>query len=257
MVSFMKIGFTSTTFRPIRNLEKIVCIAKRAGVDCIEWGGDIHVKNIESAKEVRTLCENAGIEICSYGSYYRVGSADSEKWENICLIADAMGAKVIRVWLGKKDSQKTDERYYKKILDDLISICETADKYGLIVSPECHTGTYNNNTDAFLRIFDDFKKKCDADNFKTYFQSKYKNLSYDFDRIERTLSEIEIVHISYSEKIREQLFSKKDSKYVERLLQKLKESGYSKTILIEYTYFSMPFFLVKDVAKLKREAGEF
>ena len=39
----MKIGFTSTSFRQIKSIEKIVKIASDAGADCIEWGGDVHV----------------------------------------------------------------------------------------------------------------------------------------------------------------------------------------------------------------------
>lgn len=248
----MKTGFTSTTFRQIKDLGKIVNIAKESGADCIEWGADVHVKDIEKAKEAKRLCDNAGIEISSYGSYYRVGSSDTEKWENICRIADTLGAKVIRVWLGKKDSQKTDDIYYKKILTDLVNICVIADKYSIIVSPECHTGTYNNNTDAFLKICSEARKTGKADNLKTYFQSKYKNIAYDFDRIEKTSKEIEIVHISYSERTREQFFTRKDKVYIEKLIEKLRDSGYDNTVLIEYTYFALPHFLFKDMAKLKK-----
>ena len=46
----MQIGFTSTSFRQIKSLDKIVQIAVDSGVDCIEWGGDIHIKNVDSAK---------------------------------------------------------------------------------------------------------------------------------------------------------------------------------------------------------------
>lgn len=249
----MKIGFTSTTFRPIKSLEKIVDIAKQSGADCIEWGGDIHVTDIESAQKAASLCKNAGVEISSYGSYYKVGCGDDKKWKSICRIADAMGARVIRVWLGEKGSKATDDEYYERILNDLIGICEEADKYGLTVSPECHTSTYNDNTEAFLKIYKEFCEKGKTNNFKTYFQSKYKKLDYDLRRIEKTIEHIEIVHISYSEQMREQFFFKRDGEYINKLLKKLKESGYDKTILLEYTYFSSPSFLIKDIEKLKKD----
>lgn len=249
----MKIGFTSTTFRPIKNPEGIVRIAEQAGVDCIEWGGDIHVKDTRAAEKVKLLCRNAGIEISSYGSYYRVGSGNTSQWENICQIAHTMGARVIRVWLGEKGSKKTDAALYNKISDDLVRICEIADKYSLTVSPECHMGTYNDNTEAFLKIYADFSQRCKTNNLKTYFQSKYKNLAYDLDRIEKTIDEIEIVHISYSEQLREQFFFKKNSNYAAQLLKKLKEKGYGKTVLLEYTYFSSPQFFMKDISRLKND----
>ncbi len=253
----MKIGLTSTTFRQIKSLEKIVNIAVQAGVDCIEWGGDIHVTDVESAQRAKQLCLDAGIEISSYGSYYRVGSGKTDEWKRICEIVHTMGAKIIRVWLGEKGSEETDNIYYKKILNDLIEICKIADEYGLTVSPECHTYTFNDNTEKFIKISKEFKKNTNLSNFKTYFQSKYKtkNIAYDFDRIEKTLNEIEIVHISYSERMREQAFSKKNRKYVPQLLKKLKETGYDKIILIEYTYFASPAFFFKDVSKLKKDWG--
>jgi hypothetical protein len=45
----MHFGFTSTTLRQIKDIGKIVEIAKSAGAECIEWGGDIHVTDIETA----------------------------------------------------------------------------------------------------------------------------------------------------------------------------------------------------------------
>lgn len=63
---------------------------------------------------------------------------------------------------------------------------------------------------------------------------------------------VRVVHISYSERMREQSFTEKDSKYVERLIKCLLENGYDKTILIEYTYFASPFFFRKDMDRLKK-----
>lgn len=247
----MEIGFTSTTFRQIKDLEKIVDIAKRAGVDCIEWGGDIHVKTIDDAKKAKVLCEKANLHISSYGSYYVVGSNDYEEWTRICKIASEMGAKSVRVWLGKKGSAKTGAEEYKKLLSDAKSICAQAKEYGLIVSPECHKNTYNDNTDAFLN----FAKDLDADNFKTYFQSRYLDWEYDKDRLERTVSLIETVHISYSESVRMQFFGKKDKTYVSKILKKLSELNYSGRVLLEYTYFGLPSYFKKDIYRLREQVN--
>ena len=45
----MKLGFTTTSFRQIRDREKIVNVARDCGADIIEWGGDIHVKSVADA----------------------------------------------------------------------------------------------------------------------------------------------------------------------------------------------------------------
>ena len=246
----MNIGFTSTSFRQIKSIGKIVEIASESGADCIEWGGDIHIKDTVSAKLAKKLCDEAGIPVSSYGSYYRVGSKNADEWKNICEIAHILGAKSIRVWLGTCDSEKTDEKTYITLVEDAKSICSVAEEYGLTVCPECHDNTFNNNTDAFLKI----RKDVGCDNFRTYFQSRYKRLEYDLDRLERTLPYIESIHISYSEQAREQIpfFN---PKYINALLEKINSLNFDGNILVEYTYLfcwaGIPSAMKKDIAKIK------
>lgn len=246
----MKTGFTSNSFRQIKSLKRIVEIAVSSGAECIEWSGDVHVKNPDSAKTAKALCEKAGIEICSYGSYYRVGSKNSAEWQSVCETASALGAASIRVWLGNEDSEKTGVEAYENMLEDAKEICAVAEKYGLTVCPECHGNTYNNNTDAFLKIRDDIG----ADNFKTYFQSRYRRKEYDLDRIERTMPYIENVHVSFFDMRREQ-FPKRDPKYMNELLKKLISLGFVGAVLVEFTYpgFKRGFAstMKMDIAKLK------
>ena len=250
----MKFGFTTTSVRQIKSLEKIVELAASCGVDCLEWGGDIHVKDIETAKRAKKLCDDKNIEISSYGCYYRAGSCDKEKWEEICKIASALGASYIRVWLGRKDSEKTDSSYYSTILSDLENMCEKAQEYSLAVCPECHDNTYNNNTDAFLKI----RRDCRKENLYTYFQSRYKKRAYDIDRIKRTLPFTKLVHISFSELRREQ-FPKYNPEYMDIIINTLLDEGFDGIWLIEYTTPSQRTgftkCLKKDIEKLKQKVG--
>lgn len=247
---YMRIGFTTTSLRQIKDVEKIVDFACDAGVDCIEWGGDIHVTDVFIAKKAKKLCDDAGITELIYGSYYRAGDNDREEWKRVCDIANALGASSVRVWLGRKDSEETDKETYEAIIEDLKSMCSIASECGITVCPECHGNTFNNNTDAFLKI----KKDVSCDNFKTYFQSLYKRKEYDFDRIERTLPFIESVHVSFFERIREQ-FPNFDGEYIDDLLDKLVKCGFDGNILVEFTWFSyrygVPSILKRDIKKLK------
>ena len=165
-----------------------------------------------------------------------------------------MGAEWIRVWLGRKDSEKTDDSTYRKILNDAEAMCKTAEKLGLKILAECHDNTFNNNTDAFLR----FTKDLNSPVFLTYFQSRYKKKTYDLDRIERTLPFTECVHISFSELVREQ-FPGCDMTYIDALLDKIKAVGFDKTMLVEYTYifgrFGLPSSMKKDIKKLREKVG--
>ncbi len=254
-VFIMKFGFTTTSFRQIKSLEKIVDIAVLAGADCIEWGGDVHVKNVADAKKAKELCKKHGIGISSYGSYYRAGSKKQNEWRKICEIASTLGADSVRVWLGTKDSEKTDEKAYMAITEDVKFMCSVAAEYSLLVCPECHDNTYNNNTDAYLKINSDVSCK----NFRTYFQSRYKKLNYDLDRIRRTMPYIENIHISFSELTREQ-FPKHNPDYMDELLKVIIQSGFDGTFLIEYTYLfsraGIPSSMKKDLEKLKEKVDK-
>ena len=247
----MKIGFTTTSFRQVRDREKIVIIARDCGADIVEWGGDIHVKSAADALHAKAMCDRARIGVSSYGSYYRVGSGKTDDWKNVCEIAAAMGCGSVRVWLGVKDSQKTDEAAYQTLVGDARRCCDTAAGYGLAVCCECHDNTYNNDTDAFLQIHNDVGK----DNFKTYFQSRYRKKDYDLDRIERTLPFIESVHVSFSEQRREQ-FPRYDGTYLDVLLDRLLDCGFDGNLLVEYTYlcgyWGIPAAMKRDMEKIRK-----
>ncbi|MBQ8766266.1 MAG: sugar phosphate isomerase/epimerase [Clostridia bacterium] len=245
-MSTFKIGMTSVTFRN-KTIEEIVEICKKEQVEYIEWGSDVHVKTKDDAKKAKQLCDDAGIKISSYGSYYSVGSNNRDEWTLLCENASIMGAESIRVWLGKKDSEKTSAEEYENILNDCKFLCDEAKEYGIIVSPECHDDTFNNNTDAILR----FIKELNRDNFRTYFQSRYFRMEYDLDRIDRTFDFILNMHVSYSDLKREQMFRKKDKNYLDKLLKKMISKNFNGIVILEFTENSSEKAFSEDIKKLK------
>ncbi len=246
-MNYFKLGLASVTFRQ-KSPEEIVEIAKKNGVEYIEWGADVHVKSLDDALKVKALCDNGGITCCSYGSYYRVGCGDKNAWEDICKIAAALGCRSVRIWLGTKNSEDTAEEQYRAMLLELEDMCRVAQGYGLLVCPECHDNTFNNNTDAFLRL----KNELKADNFKTYFQSRYFRMDYDSDRIERTFEHIENVHVSYRDQRREQRFKKKNRSYLKTLLEKLREKNFENIVMVEFTDFACERSFRRDIERLRQ-----
>lgn len=241
-----KLGLCSVTFRK-KTAAQVVEIAKKAGVRYIEWGGDVHVKNIDDARIVKSVCDSEGIKISSYGSYFNSSEFDKDTWEQICQIANTMDASSVRVWLGKRDSEVTDNIEYHTLLENTKKMCDIAADYGLVVCPECHDNTFNNNTDAILKFIDDLNK----DNFKTYFQSRYFRMEYDLDRIDRTYNYIKDVHVSYRDLKKEQRFRKKDKHYITKLLEKLKEKSFNGIVMIEFVERDSESEFLKDVQRLK------
>ncbi len=241
-----KLGLCSVTFRK-KSAAQVVLIAKKAGIEYIEWGGDVHIKNTEEARIVKSICDNEGIKISSYGSYFNSAENDEAQWTEICEIASIMGASSVRIWLGKKDSEETGDVEYNTLLENTKKMCDIAKKYSLLVCPECHDNTFNNNTDAFLRI----QRDLQADNFRTYFQSRYCRMEYDLDRIDRTFDFIENVHVSYRDLKKEQKFKKKDKYYIDKLLTKLETKGFDGIVMVEFVDFDSESALCKDVEKLR------
>ena len=245
-MSAFKIGVASVTFRN-KSVEEVVEICKKNQVDHIEWGSDVHIKTKADAQKARKLCDEANIKICSYGSYYRVGSKNAEEWLALCENASIMGAQSVRVWLGEKDSEKTSNEEYGNIIEDCRMLCDAAKKYNLTVSPECHDNTFNNNTDAILKFIKDLNK----DNFRTYFQSRYFRMEYDLDRIDRTFAHILNMHVSYSDLKKEQKFRKKDKNYLDTLLKKMLSKGFEGIVILEFTEASSEAAFTEDIRKLK------
>lgn len=246
-MGLIKTGLASVTFRN-KSIDEIISLCKKAGIGFIEWGADVHIKTADDARKAKRLCDEAGISIPSYGSYYKVGCGDETQWLSLCENARIMGARSIRVWLGEKNSENTSEKEYATLLEDLKKICEKAAEYELLVCPECHDYTFNNDTSAFLKI----SRDLNMPNFKTYFQSRYFRMDYDLDRIEKTFDHIENIHISYSDLKKEQADKEKNEDYIDILLNRFKDKNYSGIVFIEFTEKAEEESLLRDVERLRK-----
>lgn len=240
------IGFTSTSLRK-NSISEVAEAAYRASAEIIEWGSDVHVKTLSDAYEAKRLCDDKGIIINSYGTYYRIGGKNAEEWERICEISAAMGAKYIRTWLGEKGSAHTSENEYALILSHARDMAKTAGKYGLVISNECHPHTYNDTTASSLRFLNDIG----CDNVRTYYQSWYRGEKGDREKLEKTFPFVTDVHLSFSEMEKFQLLHKKDEDYIEKILSWLNSLGFENGLLIEFTKHSDAENLIKDIERLR------
>ena len=69
-----KTGIVSISFRKYTK-EEIASYAKASGLDCIEWGGDVHTPhgNVEEAEKTVEITHGCGLDVAEYGSYYVIG----------------------------------------------------------------------------------------------------------------------------------------------------------------------------------------
>jgi sugar phosphate isomerase/epimerase len=133
-------GLVSVTFRG-RSPAEVLGLAQRARLTGIEWGGDVHVPhgNLAQAREVRGMTAEAGLRVCSYGSYYRVGhGTDPGAFEDVLATALELGAPLVRVWAGRLGSAEADEGHWARVIEDAQRMGNLAAQAGICTAFEFH-----------------------------------------------------------------------------------------------------------------------
>lgn len=165
-------GLCSVTFRKL-DPPQIIALAKETGLECIEWGGDIHVPpgGGEREAEVRRLTRESGLGIGPYGSYYRAGESEEAgmSFASVLESAAALGAPTIRVWAGTRDRAEADDAYVDRVVDDLRRISVLAAERGIMVAPEFHDGTLTNRAESTLEIL----RRVDHPNLCAHWQPRH------------------------------------------------------------------------------------
>lgn len=162
-----KVGICSITFRNL-SCEQLIEEVKKVGLDAIEWGSDVHVlpNDIERAREVGDLTRAAGLEVSSYGSYYRVGIENEFSFEEVLASAVALGAKHIRVWAGRLGSLDVNQDYFEAVVLDSKRIAKLAKEKGIVVSYEYHGKTLTDTVESALRLLEE----VNSSNMQLYWQ---------------------------------------------------------------------------------------
>jgi len=153
----LKAGLVSITFRQLK-VEEIIKLVIKAGLQGIEWGGDIHVPHgdIKKACKVAKLSEGEGLEVAAYGSYYRVGCNNHKigLFENVLETAVALGAPTIRVWAGDRASNKTNKDWCKRVIEESRRIATMAENENIAIAYEYHDDTLTDTNGSALRLMD-------------------------------------------------------------------------------------------------------
>lgn len=175
----LDLGMTSVTFRE-KTIEEIIALAKSAGLSMIEWGADRHVLplDFDAVKNARIQMEKNELLCPSYGSYYRMIEKDEDAFRAICKTSQALGAGIVRAWLGRTGSERITHEQYATLLEETKKLSAIADEYGQTLAFEFHGKTLNDNGESSVAFLAD----CAKENVKTYWQplsysDNEKNLS--------------------------------------------------------------------------------
>jgi len=147
----MRPGLCSVTFRQL-TAEQVVAATAAAGLEAIEWGGDVHVPpgDERRAAEVARFTTDAGLAVASYGSYFRAGA--DESLTPILDSAEALGADRIRVWAGSVDASEATEDDWASVTGRLTDAVAEASARGIRLSLEYHRRTLAPDPASTLRL---------------------------------------------------------------------------------------------------------
>ncbi len=154
MIASIRPGLLSVTFRKLP-ADRIVELAAAAELSAIEWGGDLHVPHgdVATAHAVRRRCDDAGLAVSAYGSYYRAGgSGANPPVEAVLDTAAALGTATVRVWAGTGGSAAATAGEVAAVTDDLARCCDLAAGRGLTVATEFHGGTLTDEVGSALQL---------------------------------------------------------------------------------------------------------
>lgn len=168
----MKSGICSISFAQM-NPADLVGLVTKGGLDAIEWAGNVHVQpgDLELASNVRNMTLDAGLEVSSYGSYWKVVDAEGnpESFTPVLESALELGAKTIRIWAGHKPSDAVTPSERATIVNGMNEALNTAREHGINLGLEFHANTLSDSNGATLELLNEVNHA----NLFTYWQPIY------------------------------------------------------------------------------------
>lgn len=248
-------GLVSVTFRQLEP-RHIIDLVQQAGLEAIEWGGDVHVPHGEvlRAAHVRQMTVDAGLRLPSYGSYYRVGHEDPKTFDNILQTALELGASLIRVWAGKRGSADADDAYWEQVVTDSRQIASLAEQEGLMIAYEFHRDTLTDTNASARQLLE----RVDHPAVKIYWQPRsHATVEENLQALETILPWLTHVHVASEHTVKD------DNQATERLplaatvdqwqryVEIIGASGRDHHAFIEFVLGDTPEQFLEDAQTLK------
>ncbi|MFA9379756.1 MAG: sugar phosphate isomerase/epimerase family protein [Acetanaerobacterium sp.] len=148
-------GLTSVTFRTL-SAAQIIQLAAEAGLDGIEWGGDVHVPPTDTAQAMRTAeaTHKAGLRVLAYGSYYFLSDTGNVRadFKPVLETAVALGTRIVRIWCGHRSPAQADGAYWVKMIENGEILGDMCSEKGVRASFEYHRNSLTQNSEAACRL---------------------------------------------------------------------------------------------------------
>lgn len=167
VMSNQNLGLVSISFRS-KSPEELVVASKEAGLNCIEWGSDVHAPkdDIKKLEDIVKLQEKYNIKCCSYGTYFKIGETPLEEIETYIAAAKTLGTDILRLWCGTKNSEEYTVCEKEKLFEECKKLADIAFENKVMLCMECHGGTFTNLKESALELM----QTVNSSNFQMYWQ---------------------------------------------------------------------------------------
>ncbi|MEA4823605.1 MAG: NAD(P)-dependent oxidoreductase [Clostridiaceae bacterium] len=164
----MKAGFTTLTFRTLGPEEQIR-LASENRLRVIEWNeAQLPIGAVETAQTIRTLTEAAGLEAFSYAVNLHCDEDGMEaQARDAVACARALGAKILRIWAGRRSPQDADAEYRARVVANARLLCDAAAAQGIVCAFEFHPGTLTETAASAVELL----RQLGRPDTKCYWQS--------------------------------------------------------------------------------------
>ena len=247
----IKTGLVSVTFRKFTPAE-IIKLVKQAELDGVEWGGDVHVPhgNKAVASEVFKLTRDAGLEVASYGSYYKAGLGIGAQieFERVLETAVELHAPTIRIWAGEHGTVEADSNVWEAVSSDILSCARIAGKEGITVSLEFHKNTLTDTAEGAQKLLD----MVNHENLFTYWQPPIGTiLENNLVDIEKLMPRISNIHAYVWEQTDRMPLSSGEQVW-EKYLGEFKANDKDRYCMLEFVKDARAEQFLEDAKVLKR-----
>lgn len=162
-------GLCSVTLRD-HSPASVLRVAAAAGLDAVEWGGDVHVPpgDTATAAAVAAATADAGLRVASYGSYHR--ALDPTGFDDVLVCALALGAPRIRVWAGDVGSARATRAERDRVVAGCADAVRRAGDAGVEIGLERHGGTLTDTPASTAELLAAVDDAVGAATLTTYWQ---------------------------------------------------------------------------------------
>lgn len=188
-----KRGIVSVSFRK-HTPREILQTAKNAGLECVEWGSDIHAPydDLNKIKEMVGLQKEYKISCSAYGTYFKLGTSDINELEKYIYAAKLLGTDILRLWCGDKKREDYSETEKAFLMSECKKAAEIAEKNNVTLCMECHNKTYTETIDGALGLMN----TVNSQNFLMYWQpNQFRSVEENIEYAEKISPYVKNIHV--------------------------------------------------------------